>query len=117
VVIATAVALISALFITWAMRSNPFFSSTVRIQQERGHQVVSAGPYRWMRHPGYVGVVFHYLAMPLVFGSLWAYLPVALLFVITVIRTALEDRTLQSELPGYREYAQSVRYRLLPGVW
>ncbi len=117
IVLATLVALISALSITWAMRSNPFFSSTVRIQEERGHQVVSAGPYRLVRHPGYLGVAIHDLAMPLVFGSLWAYIPVALLLIIIVIRTALEDRTLQAELPGYREYAQTVRYRLLPGVW
>jgi protein-S-isoprenylcysteine O-methyltransferase Ste14 len=101
----------------WAMRSNPFFSSHVRIQTDRGHTVVSRGAYGHIRHPGYAGSILYNLGSPLLLGSLvalWAGL--ALLFVL-VLRTALEDRTLQSELPGYREYAARVRYRLVPFVW
>lgn len=102
---------------TWALFANRFFSGTVRIQTERGHSVVSAGPYRFVRHPGYIGAIVMYLAVPLILGSLWALLPAALIGVGFVIRTALEDRTLHEELPGYREYAQRTRFRLIPGVW
>ena len=102
---------------SWALFSNPFFSGVVRIQTERGHQVVSHGPYAYIRHPGYAGNLLYYLAVPLFLGTLWAYLPAGLLLLVTVIRTALEDRTLQAELDGYAVYAGRVRYRLLPGVW
>jgi protein-S-isoprenylcysteine O-methyltransferase Ste14 len=102
---------------SWALFSNPFFSGVVRIQTERGHRVVSHGPYRFVRHPGYAGNLLYYLGVPLFFGTLWAYLPAALLLLITVIRTALEDRTLQAELHGYASYAGRVHFRLLPGVW
>ncbi len=101
----------------YALIENRFFSSEVRIQAERGHQVVSSGPYRWMRHPGYAGGLLTYIATPLLLDTPWAFLPTALVIVLTVVRTALEDRTLQAELAGYREYAGRVRYRLLPGVW
>jgi protein-S-isoprenylcysteine O-methyltransferase Ste14 len=101
----------------WAMASNRFFSSVVRIQRERGHTVVSGGPYRYVRHPGYVGMIIAWLGTPVMFGSLWALLPAALTVVVVVIRTALEDRTLRDELDDYQAYAQRVRYRLLPGVW
>jgi protein-S-isoprenylcysteine O-methyltransferase Ste14 len=89
----------------------------VRIQTERGHQVVSTGPYRWMRHPGYAGALLAYLATPFFLDSQWAILPAIFISIVLVIRTSLEDRTLQEELPGYREYAGRVHYRLLPGVW
>jgi len=101
----------------WAMRTNAYFSTAVRIQSERGHAVCSSGPYRVVRHPGYVGYTLQYLAMPFLLGSLWALLPWLAATVSMVIRTALEDRMLHGELPGYREYAQQVRYRLVPGVW
>ena len=101
----------------YALIENRFFSGMVRIQTERGHQVVSSGPYRWMRHPGYAGALLVYLATPVFLDSSWAFLPAIFLTVALVIRTALEDRTLQEELAGYREYARRVRYRLLPGVW
>jgi protein-S-isoprenylcysteine O-methyltransferase Ste14 len=100
-----------------ALFSNPFFSGVVRIQTERGHQVISHGPYRLLRHPGYAGNLLYYLAVPLFLDTLWAYLPALLLVLVTVIRTALEDRTLQAELDGYAAYAGRVRYRLLPGIW
>jgi protein-S-isoprenylcysteine O-methyltransferase Ste14 len=105
-----------ALF-TWAMASNKFFSTRVRIQLDRSHAVATGGPYRWVRHPGYVGYITFSVATPLIFGSLWGLVPAGILSLLMVVRTAFEDRTLQEELEGYREYAQRVRYRLLPGVW
>jgi protein-S-isoprenylcysteine O-methyltransferase Ste14 len=102
---------------SYALVENRFFSGMVRIQSERGHRVVSSGPYRWMRHPGYSGALLAYLATPIFLDSLWAFLPVILLTMALSIRTSLEDRTLQSELEGYREYASRVRYRLIPGIW
>jgi len=101
----------------WAMSANAYLSTMVRIQDDRGHQVVTTGPYRYVRHPMYVGTIFFALSIPLVLGSWWTFIPCGLIVVLFIIRTALEDRTLQEELPGYAEYAQRVRYRLLPGVW
>ncbi len=106
----------NALF-SWAMASNAYFSTLVRIQDDRGHAVVSTGPYHWVRHPGYVGWILMNIGMPLLFGSWWALIPGGLSALLMAVRTALEDRTLQEELPGYKEYAQRVRYRLVPGVW
>jgi protein-S-isoprenylcysteine O-methyltransferase Ste14 len=102
---------------TWATLANRFFSSFVRIQRERGHTVVSSGPYRLIRHPGYAGAVVTSFTTPILLGSLWALIPAALAVCILFIRTALEDKTLQEELEGYREYTEKVRYRLLPGMW
>ena len=102
---------------TWGMVSNKFFSTAVRIQEERGHTVASEGPYRYVRHPGYVGYITALFATALALGSLWALVPAGLATCLFVVRTALEDRTLHEELEGYKEYAQRVRYRLLPGVW
>jgi protein-S-isoprenylcysteine O-methyltransferase Ste14 len=102
---------------SYALIENRFFSGMVRIQSERGHRVISSGPYRWMRHPGYAGALLAYLGTPLFLDSLWAFLPVAIITILLFARTSLEDRTLQDELEGYREYARRVRYRLIPGVW
>ena len=102
---------------SWALIENRYFSGMVRIQAERDHHVVSSGPYRWLRHPGYAGALLNYLLTPLFLDALWAFLPTIFLTVVLIIRTNLEDQTLQTELPGYREYAGRVRYRLLPGVW
>ncbi len=104
-------------FSTWALTENRYFSSVVRIQTERGHTVCDTGPYQYVRHPGYAGGLLWYLMTPLMLGTLWAYLPTLVMVALTVLRTALEDRTLQEELPGYRQYAQKTRYRLLPGIW
>jgi len=104
-------------FGSYALLENRFFSFIVRIQTERGHQVVSSGPYRWIRHPGYAGALLVYLATPVFLDSRLAFIPAVFLFAVFVIRTALEDRFLQDELAGYGEYARRVRYRLLPGVW
>lgn len=104
-------------FSTWALVENRFFSGTVRIQTERGHHVVTTGPYRFVRHPGYAGGLFGYIFIPLLLDSYWAWLPTILLGIALIVRTALEDKTLQEELPGYKEFAQKTKYRLLPGVW
>ena len=101
----------------YALIENRFFSGVVRIQTERGHHLVSGGPYRWIRHPGYAGALLAYLATPLFLDSVWAFLPALCLTIVLVIRTALEDNYLKEELAGYREYTQEVRYRLLPGIW
>jgi protein-S-isoprenylcysteine O-methyltransferase Ste14 len=114
---ATLVMALSTLLVHWAMRTNRFFSAVVRIQKDRGHTVVTGGPYRFVRHPGYVGSVLYCLAMPVMLGSTWALIPGVTVVGIIVLRTALEDRTLHRELPNYAEYASRVRYRLLPGVW
>ena len=105
-----------ALFL-WAMVSNAFFSEGVRIQEERGHVVATGGPYRNVRHPGYAGAIVAGLATPFLLGSLWGLIPAALSAALYVVRTSLEDRTLMEELPGYKDYAQQTRCRLLPGVW
>jgi protein-S-isoprenylcysteine O-methyltransferase Ste14 len=102
---------------SWALIENRFFSGVVRIQKDRGHRVVSTGPYRFVRHPGYVGALCAYIAMPLLLDSLWAFIPAFLLVATVVLRTSLEDKTLQEELPGYKEFAQRTRYRLIPGIW
>ncbi len=116
-IVAIIVALSGSVLATWAMLSNTFFSGTVRIQEERGHTVASGGPYRYVRHPGYVAGILFDVATPLILGSLWALIPTALTVCAFVVRTALEDKTLREELDGYKEYAQRTRYRLLPGVW
>jgi protein-S-isoprenylcysteine O-methyltransferase Ste14 len=99
----------------WAMACNPFFSEAVRIQE--GHRVAERGPYRAVRHPGYAGACLGLVAQPLLIGSWPAAIPAILAVVAYVVRTALEDRTLQAELSGYAAYAQRTRYRLVPGVW
>jgi protein-S-isoprenylcysteine O-methyltransferase Ste14 len=104
-------------FDLWAMHENKFFSGVVRIQEERGHHVISTGPYRLVRHPGYSGIIIFMLAMPFALMSYWALVPAVATVIVAVVRTALEDATLKRELKGYTEYAQRVRYRLLPGVW
>jgi protein-S-isoprenylcysteine O-methyltransferase Ste14 len=101
----------------WAMAVNKFFEWTVRIQNDREQYVCTSGPYRAIRHPGYTGLIMSLLAYPFILGSWWGFLPNSVLIIIIVIRTALEDRTLQKELPGYREYAQKVKYRLIPPIW
>jgi protein-S-isoprenylcysteine O-methyltransferase Ste14 len=104
-------------FAAWALAENRFFSSVVRIQTERGHVVCDSGPYRLVRHPGYVGNILPLFGIVLALGSIWTLIPAAVASIITVIRTALEDQTLQEELPGYRDYARRVRYRLIPGIY
>jgi len=101
----------------WSMVVNPFFEKTVRIQTDQGHRVIDTGPYAYMRHPGYMGFSGWMLSTPLLLASTWAFIPALISVILLVIRTALEDRTLHAELPGYAEYAARVRFRLIPGVW
>ena len=105
-----------ALFV-WAAASNAFFSQIVRIQSERGHTVATSGPYHYVRHPAYIGAILIELAMPVLLASWWAFIPSVLSLILLIVRTALEDRTLQAELTGYADYARRVRHRLLPGIW
>jgi protein-S-isoprenylcysteine O-methyltransferase Ste14 len=102
---------------TWAMSVNKFFEPSVRIQTDRGHKVIDAGPYAIIRHPGDAFAFLLFLGMPLAMGSLWGLIPAVILCSLLSVRTVLEDRTLQNELRGYKEYAQRVRYHLVPGVW
>jgi len=102
---------------SYALIENRFFSNAVRLQTDRGQTVVSSGPYRWMRHPGYAGALLVYLVTPLFLDSALAYLPVLLTMGFYFLRTSMEDKFLQEKLDGYRDYAQRVRYRLLPGIW
>jgi protein-S-isoprenylcysteine O-methyltransferase Ste14 len=104
-------------FVGWALVENRFFSSVVRIQTDRGHIVCDSGPYQIVRHPGYAGGIPPLLGIVLALGSVWTIIPSIVALIITVIRTSLEDKTLQEELPGYRDYARRVRYRLIPGVF
>lgn len=101
----------------WAMAVNTHFEVTVRIQVDRGHQVCTTGPYKSVRHPGYVGAILTTLGMPLILGSLWAFLPSVVIILLFIFRTAMEDRTLTKELPGYKEYTEVTRYRLIPLIW
>jgi protein-S-isoprenylcysteine O-methyltransferase Ste14 len=104
--------------LTWAQSVNKFFEPTVRIQTDRGHKVIDTGPYAIIRHPGYVSAYFLFVGIPLALGSLWAALIPAILMVpVLVLKTLWEDQTLQEELLGYKDYAQRVRYKLVPGVW
>ncbi|MBA3037608.1 MAG: isoprenylcysteine carboxylmethyltransferase family protein [Desulfobacterium sp.] len=104
-------------FGTWAMITNAHFEQFVRIQKDREHQVVTTGPYRIVRHPGYASYIIFLAAMPLILGSWWTFLPAGALMLLFTIRTALEDRTLHKELEGYKAYAGKTRYKLLPGIW
>jgi len=116
-IVAAMVALLGTAVVVWAMASNRFFSAVVRIQKERGHTVVTGGPYRFVRHPGYAGMAAFMLATPLVLNSRWAFVPAALTTGVLVLRTALEDFTLQRELDGYADYACRVRCKLVPRLW
>lgn len=109
---------VSGSFLTfWSMLTNTHFESTVRIQTDREHKVIDTGPYKIIRHPGYLGGLITYAVTPLILGSVWCIIPSAMSFIGFVIRTAKEDKTLQAELPGYAEYARHTRYRLIPGIW
>lgn len=101
----------------WALIENRFFSAVVRIQTDRGQTVVETGPYHFIRHPGYAAAALISLMFPIMVGSWWSYIPVGFVIAGGAIRTSLEDKTLIAELPGYLEYTQITRYRLIPGIW
>ena len=103
--------------VVWAISANTFFSTQVRIQTDRSHAVANTGPYKFIRHPGYIGAILFSLGIPIMLGSWWAVIPGLISVILYVVRTALEDITLQDELPGYPDYADQVQFRLIPGVW
>jgi protein-S-isoprenylcysteine O-methyltransferase Ste14 len=116
-IVALIIAALGYGLVVWATGTNAYFSQTVRIQNERGHHVVTGGPYRFVRHPGYISTILVELASPFVLGSWWAMILSVVTIALFIVRTGLEDRLLQHELEGYQEYTQTVRYRLVPGVW
>jgi protein-S-isoprenylcysteine O-methyltransferase Ste14 len=116
-VVGLVVLLPATAFASWAMLENEHFEQLVRIQTDRGHRVVTTGPYRFVRHPGYLAAIAGALATPLMLGSAWTFVPAGLVAALFAVRTQLEDRTLRRELAGYEEYARRTRFRLVPGVW
>jgi protein-S-isoprenylcysteine O-methyltransferase Ste14 len=106
-----------SILFSWSMMSNHFFSTLVRIQIDRDHKVATNGPYKLIRHPGYSGFILSTIGVPLIIGSLWAFIPAFFTGILFVIRTILEDRTLYLELEGYKEFSEKTRYRLIPGIW
>jgi protein-S-isoprenylcysteine O-methyltransferase Ste14 len=104
-------------FTLWATRANRFFSSVVRVQAERGHRVVSSGPYAWIRHPGYAGAMAAHLLLPVALGALWGIVPAALGCILLALRIRLEERVLREGLAGYADYCRRVRWRIVPGLW
>jgi len=117
IIIGCVLIIVSYIIANWAMIKNPFFETTVRVQKDRDQKVVISGPYRIVRHPGYLADLLWYLSLPLIFRSLYAFIPAIIAVVLLIIRTYLEDKTLQNELIGYKDYSKKVKKRLLPGIW
>ena len=107
----------SNILLIWAMALNRHFEATVRIQKDRGHKVITSGPYKIIRHPGYLSAILWAIGLPMILGSVYGFIPSAAAIIVIVIRTGLEDRTLLNELEGYTEYSKKVKYRLIPGIW
>jgi len=117
VIIAAIIYVSANLLLLWAMAVNPHFETTVRIQEERNHQVCTSGPYKFVRHPGYAFFSAIIVSYSFILGSWWGNIPTGMILILLVIRTALEDKFLQKELKGYKEYAQRTKYKLVPYVW
>lgn len=117
VIIGVVVYTIGQIIVLWAKKVNKFFSTVVRIQKDRGQTVCKDGPYRFVRHPGYLGGLLYIIVTPIVLSSFWGLIPAVIAVVLLFIRTYLEDKTLQRELEGYTDYTNEARYRLLPGIW
>ncbi|MFC1922800.1 methyltransferase family protein [Chloroflexota bacterium] len=117
IVLSMELVLLGGLLALWAMAANRFFIGMVRIQDERGHHVIKSGPYRYVRHPGYLGSLFYILFTPLALASYWALVPAVLTMGVIILRTYLEDKTLSEELAGYEEYTRQVHSRLIPAIW
>jgi protein-S-isoprenylcysteine O-methyltransferase Ste14 len=107
----------SFLWVSWIMKENTYLSRFVEIQEDRGHKVITTGPYRFVRHPMYIGAGILMTVLPMALGSFYALIPTAFIIVYVIIRTYLEDKTLHNELEGYAEYAQKTKFRLIPGIW
>ena len=107
----------SSMLFTWSMISNKFFSTLVRLQTDRQHIVATGGPYKFVRHPGYVGYIIMSIATPIALGTLWGLVFSGITGLLLIVRTALEDNTLKKELAGYAEYTEKVKYRLVPLIW
>lgn len=108
---------LGSLLFTWSMASNKFFSTLVRLQTDRQHTVVTDGPYKYVRHPGYLGYIIFTLATPVALGAYWGLVFSGIVGILLFVRTALEDATLKKELSGYAEYTENVKYKLLPFLW
>jgi protein-S-isoprenylcysteine O-methyltransferase Ste14 len=117
VVVGLVLFIASTVLLNWAMTVNPHFEPTVRIQKDRDHKVITSGPYKIVRHPGYLAGILYALSIPLIMGSAFTFIPVGVYAILIIIRTHLEDRTLHKELNGYSKYAKKVQYRLLPWLW
>jgi len=117
VIIGVVVYTTGQIIVLWAKKVNKFFSIVVRIQKDRGQTVCKDGPYRFVRHPGYLGGLLYIIVTPIVLSSFWGLIPAVIAVVLLFIRTYLEDKTLQRELEGYTDYTNETRYRLLPGIW
>ena len=116
-IISLIILLLASILFTWSMVSNRFFSTMVRIQEERGHTITVEGPYKYVRHPGYIGYILMILATPVALGSLYALIASLSVMIIFIARTLMEDKTLLGELDGYEEYSRKVKYKLIPFVW
>jgi protein-S-isoprenylcysteine O-methyltransferase Ste14 len=116
-VIGFLVILLSYGLMFWVVKTNPYSSAVVEIQEDRGHKTITTGPYQYVRHPMYVGAILMFLSIPLALGSLVTFIPGLILTALIVVRTSLEDKTLHAELEGYKDYANVVKYRLLPRIW
>jgi protein-S-isoprenylcysteine O-methyltransferase Ste14 len=115
--IGLAMLFVSTIFIMWVFRVNSFAAPLVKMQTERGHHVISGGPYAWVRHPMYSGAILFFIGMPLLLGSLWGLIASPLLILMFAVRITIEESTLRAGLEGYTDYTSQVRYRLLPGIW
>jgi protein-S-isoprenylcysteine O-methyltransferase Ste14 len=109
--------ILSYILLFWVMRENTYLSRIVEIQTERGHRVITTGPYQYVRHPMYFGVIVLFNSIPVALGSLWTLIPSSVLTLLILIRTYLEDKTLREELEGYNSYAEKVKYKIIPGIW
>ncbi len=117
IIIAAIIYILASLLWLWAMAVNPHFEATVRIQEERNHQVCTSGPYKFIRHPSYAFFSAIIVSYSFILGSWWGNIPMGIVLILLVIRTSLEDKFLQKELKGYKEYAQKTKYKLIPYIW
>ena len=116
-VLGLAMYLLSTVFIMWVFRENSFAAPVVKVQAERDHHVISSGPYAFVRHPMYSGIMLFFIGVPLLLGSWWGVAIAPVFAVLFAIRARIEERALIAGLPGYADYAARVRYRLVPGLW